>query len=78
MFEIARTRGIGHIDDRGTIRLDVAVLGIHGSPPVMTDVSDPAIALFVNDWLIRRTRLQVVKAYKPHIFRLGRAADSEY
>lgn len=42
------------------------VRGLRALPPD-ADVGDPAIALLVNDWLVSRTRLQVVEADKPHV-----------
>src|SRR5262245_43900696 len=78
MFEITRAAWVCHIHDRRAVRFHQASHGIHRSPTMMTYVSNKAVALLVNDWLIGGTRLQVVETDKPHILRLGRAADCEH
>ena len=80
MFEINGMRRIADVDDRGAVRLRHAGHRINGvryrrRAAVMADISDPAIALFVDRRLIGTAPLEVVLADEPYIERFRRVAD---
>ena len=59
---------IGDIDDRGAVVLILSRERVGHFVAVMSDVGDPAVALFVNDGLVRGARLQVAVAHQAHVF----------
>ncbi len=79
--EVARTLGVGHVEDGSAVGLLPAAQGIARGAAVMTDVGDPAAALPVDERLIGAAALQVVEAHQLHIVPLdllsGRAGTNE-
>ena len=77
MREIFGLRGFGDVDDRGAIEFGLAGelvdrLGHVARAAVMTDISDIAVALMMDDRLVSAARLQVGMAQKRHVLGLGR------
>src|SRR6185369_9018140 len=74
VMQIAGMLRVCHIYNRGPIRLRLAVQRIERSPTVMTDVAKEPSTLLLDDRLVRRAALQVIKAHQCHISGLRRTA----
>jgi len=71
--QIFGTLGIGHVHDGSAVGLHLAGLRVHRFAAVMADVSDPTVALLLDDGLIRAARLQVVVTHQVHVAGAWRA-----
>ena len=65
-----RRGGIGDVEDRRAVLLELAVERVHAAPAVRADVGDPALALALDGRLVRAARREIVKADAAHVARL--------
>ena len=63
--------GVGNIDDQRPIALSDSGQRIEAGSPVGPHISDPPFVLQVNNGLVRRAALQIVKSDQTHVFALG-------
>src|SRR2546430_1811922 len=65
--------GIGDVEDRRAVVLDGAGERIHRAPAVMSDIEDPALALFRDRGLVSAAALQRIASDELHVVLLRAA-----
>src|SRR5216684_5519054 len=67
MSEVLWLGSVRHINNRSAVGLHDARERIHRTAGMVTDVGDFTAALVNNDWLVRRSALQVAEARQFHV-----------
>ena len=71
VHQILRPLRIGDIENRSAVALLFSRQGIELTASMVADVGDPAISLFVDDRLVRASRLQIAEADQLHVVHFG-------